>query len=57
MLKKKIAKMVGLVKFFIEGICTALLGLFGIFGNIVSIAVSISNFNFPSYEFKLEIII
>jgi hypothetical protein len=31
--------MVGLVKFFIEGICTALLGLFGIVGNVVSIAV------------------
>ena len=31
--------MSGIVKFFIEGVCTSLLGLFGIIGNVVSIAV------------------
>lgn len=29
----------GAVKFFIEGVCTGLLGLFGIIGNLVSMAV------------------
>lgn len=28
-----------MVKFFIEGVCTSLLGLFGIIGNLVSMAV------------------
>ena len=28
-----------IVKFFIEGICTFLLGIFGIIGNVVSIEV------------------
>ena len=31
--------MLSIIKFFIEGICTAFLGLFGIVGNLVSIVV------------------
>ena len=32
-------EMLDIVKFFIEGVCTSLLGILGIIGNVVSIAV------------------